>query len=246
MLHGGGGGTLRWLGLAAYALLWTWLLFTLLVGGAWIAASVLTVTLLALWRLPSVLDGPRLCVIGGGAAVVAAVAWTAAPLLEAGGLGGDLSGSGAVTAALLLLPVLLAVREREAALSPSLGPVGFVLGFAFAFVGAVLGGGGLAPISGWLAQPSVWLGQMLLLAGTVPFAVVAAWGRFVSVPVACALVLGSGAELVVAAVDPRAARIPAILAAAVFSIGWIGVGIALLRPTVARGGDDLAAASGGD
>lgn len=237
LLQGGGGGTLRWAGLIAWALLWAWLMLTLLAAGAWIATSVLAVALFALWRLPTLLQGPRLCVLGAGAALVAAVAWTLGPLLEAAGSAGDLGGSASVAAALLLLPALLAARQMEAALAPSLGLVGFVFGFVPAFAGAALAGGALAPVSGWLAQPSVWLGQMLLLAGTVPFAVVAAWGGLVGLGVASALVLGAGAQLVIGALDPQAGRVPAALAAAVFSIGWAGVGIELLRLARVDGAD---------
>jgi hypothetical protein len=229
LVRGGGGGTLRWLGLIVYALLWGWLEFTLLASGAWIAASVLGIALFAVGRLPALVAGPRLCVVGGGAAIVAAAAWVTGPLLDAGGQGGDLSGSAAVAAALFLLPTLLAARQQEEAAAPSLGPVGFVFGFAPVFVGAVLGGGGLAPVSGGFAQQSVWTGQILLLLGSVPFAVVAAWGRVVDARIAAALVLGAGAQLVVGALDPTSVRVPAALAAGLYAIGWAGVGVSLLR-----------------
>jgi hypothetical protein len=229
LLQGGGGGTLRWVGIMIWVALWAGLVLTLLVAGAWVAASALAVSLFALWHLPTLLDGSRLAVRGAGAALVAALAWPLGPLLAAGGWAGDLGGSAAVVAALLLLPALLAAREREVSLDPSFGPVGFSLGFVPAFAGAALAGGILVPFSGWLAQPSVWLGQMLLLAGAVPFAVVAAWSGLVGRRVASLLVIGAGSQLIVAGLDPPTGRIPDLAAATVFAIGWAGVGIALLR-----------------
>jgi hypothetical protein len=243
LLRGGGGETLRWAGTAIWLVLWAWLLLTFLVGGAWIAASVLAVSLFAIWKLPAVFDGSPLAVRGAGAAIAGATAWAIDPLLAAAGWAGDLGGSATVAAALFLLPALLAAREREASLDTSPGPVGFVLGFVPVFAGTAFASGVVAPFSGWLGQPSVWFGQMLLLAGVVPFAVVALWCGLVGRPVAAALVIGAGAQLVVAGLDPQTGRIPDLLAALVFAVGWAGLGIALLRHALAELADEAAPAS---
>lgn len=237
LLDGGGGRTLRWVGLIGYVLLWAWLVVTLLTAGAWIAASLAATALVALWLLPSAVGVSRLARTGGVAAVLGAVAWTAGPVLDATGLGGDLTGSGAVAAALLWLPAVLAFRQRVSTADPTLGAVGFALGFAPVFGGAALASGVLAPFSGWLALPSVWLGQMLLLAGAVPFAVVSAWARVLRPSFAIALVAGAGCQVSIGALDPAGFRVAAALSAGVFALGWVGVGAALIRPAPASVSD---------
>ena len=226
-MRGGGGRTLAWITRIGYVLLWAWIELTLLVAGAWIAASVIATALVALWRIPT-LAPHRPYLLAGTAAIMGGACWVTGPLLEAAGYGGELSGAGSVAAALLFLPALLGIRKIEAAAVPSVGIAGLVFGFILVFAGALLAGGLLAPVSGSYAASSVWTGRMMLLAGSVPFAVVAVWTKATDVTSAIALVMGVGGQFFVGALDPVAMRTPASLVAVVYGLGWAGVGFSLV------------------
>lgn len=228
--RGGGASVLRWGSIAVYAGLWGWLLLGLLAAGQ-VPDAAVCVAGLALVYVVARASGAsvRLEAAGGAAAVAAGLTWAAGALLLTR-IEPDGAGWTNTAAALFLLPALLAIRARERE-SAWLGAAGFVLGFVPVFVGAALTGGLLGPISGDLALDWIALGLLFLVAGSVPFALVAIWSHTIARPGAALVFVGAGAYMAVGAIpNASALDLTATVAGALYGAGWTWLGVdTLLR-----------------
>jgi hypothetical protein len=228
MTRGGGARALRLVSGAIYVLAWLWLLLGLLLAGDWLWASLLVVTLVGIWTIPVPPERSRFAVRAGAAAVAAGLLWATQPVLVTMGTGTAGSGWPWQAAALLLLPGILEVRERARIAAPWLGTIGWLIGWLPVFVAAALAGGIGGPLASALAAVYVPLGILLFVAATVPFAIVAAWTRVITIG-ACGLLI-AGAVALAAFAAPSSALGPVTLVGpALFGIGWLVVGIGLLR-----------------
>jgi len=224
----GGGATLLKLGFVAiYVMAWSWLMIGLAGSGRLEVDAALLIVLVFVAFPPG--DGAPIAERRAGiAALAAAAAWaggaTVIPLFDDFG-----SVWATVTAALFLLPALVVLREHETRRAEWLGQVGFFLGFAPVFIGAVLAGGVLGPLSGSLGPLWVTLGVLVLLAGSVPFAIVALWAGL-SKPAAVLILVGSFTQ-VLAGLSGRSATSGDLLVASgalAYAAGWAWLGKRLL------------------
>lgn len=228
--RGAGAGLLRAGGIVVYAISWAWLLLGMVAAGLWFAASVLAAALLAIWRIPPTPGCTRFETIAGAAAIAAGVTWAGAPLIRTMDPSASASTWPWLAGSLLLLPAILAVRQRESRFADWLGILGWVLGFIPMIVGAGLAANVMGPISGGAGNLLASLGALLLLTSTVPFAVVGAWARVISIPAAAALIGGSALQIALGFADAASVLPLSLGAAVVFGVGWSLLGAALLRP----------------
>jgi hypothetical protein len=228
MTRGGGARALRVVSGAIYVVAWLWLVLGLLLAGDWIWASVLVVSLVGIWTIPAPPEWPRFGIRAATASVVAGLLWATQPLI----VSFDAATAGSAwpwqAAALLVLPAIVEVRERERALAPWLGTIGWLIGWLPVFVAAALAAGIGGPLASGMAAVYVPVGILLFVAATVPFAIVAAWTHAISIVACGVLVVGAVAQTAFAA--PSATLGPAaIVGPALFGIGWLLVGSTLLR-----------------
>jgi hypothetical protein len=231
LTRGGGAGLLRWGSIVVYAIVWAWLLLGLMKYGRVIESSVCLALLILLVLAEPSRRSSRLETVGGLAAIGAGLIWAAGATLV---VRFDMDDAGWTTAAsaLFLLPAVLAMREREKT-AEWLGSLGFIAGFLPMFLGAALTGGILGPISG--SSAIVWsvVGLLLLVAGSLPFGVVAIWSRRLSLPGALLVLCGAATYVVIAAANPGVSAVGLVTAFAglTYGAGWAWLGLdTLLRP----------------
>ena len=227
--HGAGAGLLRTGGIVVYAIAWLWLMLGMLAAGLWIAVSALAAGAFVIWRVPTAPGWTRFETIAGVTAIAAGVTWASAPLIRSIDSSTPASSWPWLAGSLLLLPAILAVRQRESQLADWLGTVGWTIGFIPMFFGAALAGNVMGPLAGGAGNLLASLGALLLLTSTVPFAVVGAWARVISVPAAALLIVGAGLQIVLGFADATSVLAFSLGAAVVFGAGWLLVGTGLLK-----------------
>jgi hypothetical protein len=231
MTRGGGARALRLVCGAIYVVAWAWLLLGMLLAGAWLWASLLAVTLVAVWAVPVPADNTRFGARAAAAAIAAGLLWAAQPLvasIDDGTVGSAWSWQ---AAALLLLPAILETRERERIAAHWLGTIGWLVGWLPVFVTAALAGGIGGPLGSGLAAIYVPVGILLFVAATVPFAIVAAWTRVVPFVTCGLLVIGAVVQTAFAGPDTSLGAV-AFVVPAILGIGWLLLGVGLLRSPV--------------
>jgi hypothetical protein len=233
MTRGAGERALRWIALVAWGLAWAWLILGLLVLGEWIPASLLVAALVAVWRVPVPEELARFEAQAAVGAILAGVLWAGGALV--GTLQGTSTGSAWPwqAAALLLLAMILAVRERERRVAPWLGVIGWTLGWLVPFVAAGLAAGIGLPLIAPLASVSVPAGILVFPIATVPFAIVAAWSRVLGLVAVALLLAGAVVQTALGPPEPSS-RPVSILGPVLFGAGWLLVGATWLR----RGRED--------
>ena len=183
--------------------------------------------LIAVWRVPASETFSSFEIQAAVAAILAGVLWAVEPWV--GALDGTSTGNAWPwqAAALLLLPVIIGVRDRERRAAPWLGAIGWMLGWLVPFVAAGLAAGIGLPLIDALGGRDRVSRILVLPIATVPFAVIAAW---------CRVYRFLTAVLLVAARSPRqhsARRIPAtrpesVVGPLLFGAGWLVAGVTWL------------------